>query len=389
MHPAGEVDLGSWVDTTPERTYIRSAPFAGVWTTNAVERWHVRVRGRAASTRNPKDSTGWRQPSAYYGYTLQYNPGKVSGEHYWNGVHTIGQDLMVGSMDPSRSRTFPSDIADQCYQRALLKFRHREMNLAASLGEIRETRKMLRQTILSVVDVARKLRRRQFRKAWSSLRNNADFADAWLAARFGWRPLLSDLYNVAAAMDNALGSSPPTLTVRARSIYSPEPFRQGFFGAGCGSGSPYFWVEAEWDTYLAYVCRVRMDAFVLDTQPQRLVDTGIQDPLLVVWELLPYSFVVDWFLGVGSYLDGLNAMMGLQYRGGTQSRKVVEVSKLRLKAFNGKVTSFTPAEQILDRGDRSVIITPSSKLVSNGLSKMDAPHWADALALLVNVLKKG
>lgn len=30
---------------------------------------------------------------------------------------------------------------------------------------------------------------------------------------------------------------------------------------------------------------------------------GLQDPLSVAWELLPYSFVLDWFIPVGNYLQ--------------------------------------------------------------------------------------
>jgi hypothetical protein len=39
---------------------------------------------------------------------------------------------------------------------------------------------------------------------------------------------------------------------------------------------------------------------------------GLTDPLSVVWEIIPYSFVVDWFLPVGTYLENLNVIPKLK-----------------------------------------------------------------------------
>lgn len=41
---------------------------------------------------------------------------------------------------------------------------------------------------------------------------------------------------------------------------------------------------------------------------------GLVDPATVVWELIPYSFVVDWFLPIGSYLENLNQIPTLSGR---------------------------------------------------------------------------
>jgi hypothetical protein len=38
---------------------------------------------------------------------------------------------------------------------------------------------------------------------------------------------------------------------------------------------------------------------------------GLLDPATVLWEIIPYSFVVDWFLPIGSYLDNLNQIPNL------------------------------------------------------------------------------
>jgi hypothetical protein len=58
---------------------------------------------------------------------------------------------------------------------------------------------------------------------------------------------------------------------------------------------------------------------------QHLSSTGIADPLLLAWELLPWSFVADWFLPVGNYLENLNYDLGLTFKKG----RIVTFSKNR------------------------------------------------------------
>jgi hypothetical protein len=41
----------------------------------------------------------------------------------------------------------------------------------------------------------------------------------------------------------------------------------------------------------------------------------------LAWELIPLSFVVDWFLPVGKYLDSLNATKGITFLDGYEGYK--------------------------------------------------------------------
>jgi hypothetical protein len=44
----------------------------------------------------------------------------------------------------------------------------------------------------------------------------------------------------------------------------------------------------------------------------QLNGTGLLNPALLYWELMPYSFVVDWFIPVGDVLASLTAGLGLE-----------------------------------------------------------------------------
>jgi hypothetical protein len=38
---------------------------------------------------------------------------------------------------------------------------------------------------------------------------------------------------------------------------------------------------------------------------------------MVAWELVPFSFVLDWFIPIGSYLSQLDASAGMEFLGGS------------------------------------------------------------------------
>lgn len=61
---------------------------------------------------------------------------------------------------------------------------------------------------------------------------------------------------------------------------------------------------------------------------------GFDNPLGVLWEATPYSFVADWFFPVGSYLNGLNQSSfadSMQYRRVCTCYKVSAVSEINLQ----------------------------------------------------------
>lgn len=67
----------------------------------------------------------------------------------------------------------------------------------------------------------------------------------------------------------------------------------------------------------------RKGAFVrLDMTPNvqflsALGSLGLTNPLDVAWEVLPFSFVVDWFIPIGNWLNVLDAMHGYRFRAGS------------------------------------------------------------------------
>lgn len=327
------------------------------------------------------DAKGWRMPSSYLGYYMKYQPGWFS---YRTPTATVKNSVLGPYLSSTIiSASFPSSWADSAQQRALLKLKHRNLNLAVSLGEIRQTYSMLRETVDRVAHLAKVLRGKFTLRRWRQI-HPQDWGDLWLEYRYGWRPLLSDLFGVASALDARISGEydKTSLTTRARNQVplGSTAFHQRVSTTGGLTYDVYI------DTGGIYTARCRMDALVLNGDYRRLVDTGVNDPLLVAWELLPYSFCIDWFIGVGKFLDGLTAMWGLAYRGGSVTKHYIQVKEVRIANARG-FSSFSvlqPEYTSLNRFDRSVIAAPSSKLVWYGLDRFlqDKNLWFDALQLL-------
>jgi hypothetical protein len=46
---------------------------------------------------------------------------------------------------------------------------------------------------------------------------------------------------------------------------------------------------------------------------------GLTNPLAIAWELVPFSFVLDWLVPVGTWLQSLDATLGVKFVGGCRT----------------------------------------------------------------------
>jgi hypothetical protein len=51
-----------------------------------------------------------------------------------------------------------------------------------------------------------------------------------------------------------------------------------------------------------------------------LAQSGFTNPVNLAWEILPYSFVIDWLLPIGPYLETLSAWHGTAFAGGFKTQ---------------------------------------------------------------------
>jgi hypothetical protein len=139
-----------------------------------------------------------------------------------------------------------------------------------------------------------------------------DALNAWMEVRYGWRPLLYDITTHQQALANILDDSGHYWKVKSSSDYHSSVTVSNAYLGQCpisvGPGA----VQAH-GTITAFPKRVGALAGYFYKVNQSAINSqlywlGFQSPTSVIWELVPYSFVVDWFANVGDYLTSVSTL---------------------------------------------------------------------------------
>jgi hypothetical protein len=198
-----------------------------------------------------------------------------------------------------------SEALNKCYEKFKGKVYDNQAQWAVNLVEWRQAEEMIFGAANTCRRAWNALRRGNFwqflkelnlpreGKRWSKP-NEA--AKKWLQYHFGWEPLFNDIYESCLILEKTLG---PRLVV-ARATKHGDFYRDGKY------------VRFSLDVPGFYI-RYLMQAKVEITNPNlhRATSLGLMNPLEVVWEVLPFSFVVDWFIPIGTFLNSFCPFFGL------------------------------------------------------------------------------
>lgn len=194
-----------------------------------------------------------------------------------------------------------------------------DLDFSVFAGEARETARLFSDVLRKLLTIAKgvySLRRGgsgfsnvTVHTARREARNGSRSARAYLAYMYGVRPLISDVQRIAEHWDKrceAPISKPLYAKVIDEDFEAEFPstnhrYKEGKVERGCISG--------------AY-------AFVTNPQRLRASQYGLTSPLSLAWELTTFSFVVDWFTGIGAFIRGLEPPLGVSIRDYWETRYV-------------------------------------------------------------------
>lgn len=221
-----------------------------------------------------------------WGYTLQE---RVDAKGSMNRIYPSNSKLnsnTSGQVFGSGTVPTPRYSLAEAYNQAVARLNDQvrgNLDISVAMAESSSTVRMIRSLT-------------RWRR-WFSGFGPKRWANEWLEYTYGWVPLLGDIYNACEEMqrtnDNKLwfeASGKSDLTIGGKVDYNIE-------------GRPF---KVQPRLGPSSKCGVRLK--VKMTVPRSNEDIArwtSLNPLSIAWELLPYSFVVDWFYDIGGYMRDL------------------------------------------------------------------------------------
>lgn len=149
-------------------------------------------------------------------------------------------------------------------------------------------------------------------------------ADDFLAYSFGVEPFVGDIYQIANKLSQQSLAIGKNDFVRVRSGGSAKSSEEIVI-------SDYAFyvdeVKIQTEVRIRYMASYRVNNAALAS----LSSYGLLNPFEILWEVTPWSFVVDWFFPIGRWLGDLTADAGLTYEGGTKSVRTIQTYTFKRK----------------------------------------------------------
>jgi len=255
---------------------------------------------------------------------IKWNPysadvrSRLISKSNWTGIRTNNTTFNVASVtipaSPDTSfTTWPLSAAEnnRLLDKLIGKVNGHQFNLAVNLAQMNQVSSMASKALGELGRAFLFTRRglkgdflRAFRalgrrpKPGHVLWKARDVTGRWLEIQYGWLPTLSDVYEAAKAFET-ISSGPRTTLFK---VGFRKPISQSFGAFTNGISGRLSGVRGR---------RIQFELYEEMSFGRQL---GLVDPLSVIWELIPYSFVVDWFLPIGAYLSSLSQLPGLKGR---------------------------------------------------------------------------
>lgn len=179
------------------------------------------------------------------------------------------------------------------------------------LKDLSSTLGMIRRPFSSALDLLRRMTKERSRRAGKTAKSFAKATtDTWLEYRYGWRPVVGDVRTAvklaSASRNNAMSTSRRVVRTNREAETSISQQSESWLYDGSITVS----LRGKVSDYI--VCRTSAGIVFALFEPSneaerwsRALGFTSKDVLPTAWECVPFSFVVDQFVGVGDWLNAV------------------------------------------------------------------------------------
>lgn len=261
-----------------------------------------------------------RTPLPYYRYRGDsFRSANVSGDGA--GPSSVTASLSYALAHGLRRTSI--DASNRAYSQAYNRFVNRvkgseTAQLALTVAEARQSLTMINSRVVGLLNAVSSFRRgnlegglrhllgysyRNFdkrRPRWRSIlrEGGSDISGIMLELKFGWLPMVNDIANAVETLQRRFPFQRITAT---GSDYSTH---QSFTQIGFDKFSELGSVSVK-TVIIADVSVSNPNLYLANT-------LGFVNPINVAWQLVPFSFVIDWFVPIGKFLANYTDLVGVK-----------------------------------------------------------------------------
>jgi hypothetical protein len=265
-------------------------------------------------------------PIGTQGY-VDTSPGGYNADYVFTAIGLIDR---LGLYTRTSSPTIPQDMRNEAVTKALNKIADQKANLGESLATYQQTLRLLTNPAGSLSNLVKRIldahRNRKWRKflrqsARDIERNGVvdSAAAAYIKWVYGVKPLMQDVHGlIELAKDKTL--RPLLLNGRGyseRQDQSDPVTNTSLSNVTSSSGT---------DVRAAVRCSLWAHLDPNNAGSRSLNQLGLLNPLSLAWDLVTWSFVVDWVVPIGPVLSALSAPAGLIFVDGSLSNRITAVA---------------------------------------------------------------
>lgn len=305
--------------------------------------------------------------------------------HGWKFYHSTNRsEFDDPDVDNARKRA-----VTEC----LVKLGDNKVDVGTALAEASKTVHHLADTAVDIAKAYSALRGKRWRDLLTILSKRsplhsrkiivgATAAKYWLEYNYAWKPLFYEAYGLVELLKSQLE---PALLVHAnRTVHGRLDHQIPPTPRGPGTGS-WYGIHVTMSGRVKYESTCRISARISSTAMKRAA-MGLTNPAAVLWELVPYSFVVDWAIPIGNVLEAATATRGLTFVGGSKttryqsSGRVTFLGKeyhIQLREGQAEVFKYRMVREVLNGFPEPVLYSKSP---------FSTTHIISALALVRQLL---
>ncbi|DAD52029.1 TPA_asm: maturation protein [ssRNA phage Esthiorhiza.3_8] len=359
--------------------------------------WRRREERRPRSVSNPKSASGWRHPSGWSHFYQYCTPSPITSSYRVQLPPGFGSTVYSdgAGFDGRIGDVLPTDSNDEnlAIIKALNKLKNQKVNLAQAFAEREQTVKLFASTVKTIAKSVDIFRSKNPKRLWNLIKGTegkrgAKVPNAWLELQYGWKPGMSDVLGACQELEDR--NDPHAYSASVSGLVKHQDTHRWLKSSLVGST---FGIDVLGERFT--LTKVRLDYVLENPLLQTLSSLGITNPAALAWELVPYSFVVDWFAPIGSWLSSMDAANAWSFNGGT--RTVFQTLKETGIGWKGHWTDgFATIVPIGSPSYANNITRLSRETYRDsplpgfpGLKNpMSSGHIANAMALLVTALSR-